>query len=125
MEADNEYVAYEPNKRIAFRTTSGPVRLEASYLFEPSAAGTRLTSRIEMDASGLVSLAEPLIAAGLKREMKAAFRSAEGSPGGSNVRDCHPPGNAVAPRAAREARCAAQTSAVQWRSASANLSHIN
>jgi uncharacterized protein YndB with AHSA1/START domain len=78
MEADNEYVAYEPNKRIAFRTTSGPVRLEASYLFEPAAAGTRLTSRIEMDASGLVSLAEPLIAAGLKREMKAAFRVLKG-----------------------------------------------
>jgi hypothetical protein len=27
-----------------------------------------------MDASGFMSLAEPLIAAGLKREMKAAFR---------------------------------------------------
>ena len=73
MEADNEYVAYEPNKRIAFRTTSGPVRLEASYLFESTVEGTRLTSLIEMDASGLMSLAEPLIAAGLRREMKAAF----------------------------------------------------
>jgi uncharacterized protein YndB with AHSA1/START domain len=74
MEADNVYVAYEPNKLISFKTTSGPVRLEASYLFEPSVGGTRLTSRIEMDASGFVSLAEPLIAAGLKREMKTAFR---------------------------------------------------
>jgi uncharacterized protein YndB with AHSA1/START domain len=74
LEADNEYVAYEPNKLIAFRTTSGPVRLEASYLFEATAAGTRITSRIEMDASGFMSLAEPLIAAGLKREMKAASR---------------------------------------------------
>jgi uncharacterized protein YndB with AHSA1/START domain len=74
MEADNEYVTYEPNKRIAFRTTSGPVRLEASYVFESTGAGTRLTSLIEMDASGFMSLAEPLIAAGLKREMKTAFR---------------------------------------------------
>jgi uncharacterized protein YndB with AHSA1/START domain len=73
MEADNEYVAYEPNKRIAFRTTSGPVRLEASYFFESTVEGTRLTSLIEMDASGFMSLAEPLIAAGLRREMKAAF----------------------------------------------------
>jgi len=73
MEADNEYVAYEPNKRVAFKTTSGPVRLEASYLFESTGGGTRLTSRIEMDASGFMSLAEPLIAAGLKREMKTAF----------------------------------------------------
>jgi len=75
MEADNIYVAYEPNKLISFKTTSGPVRLEASYVFESTDEGTRLTSRIEMDASGFMSLAEPLIAAGLKREMKAAFRA--------------------------------------------------
>jgi uncharacterized protein YndB with AHSA1/START domain len=75
MEADNEYVAYEPNERVAFKTTSGPVRLEASYLFEARPAGTLLTSRIEMDASGLLRIAEPLIAAGLKRDMKAAFRA--------------------------------------------------
>ena len=74
MEADNVYVAYVPNELITFKTTSGPVRLEASYVFESTVEGTRLTSRIEMDASGFVSLAEPLIAAGLKREMKAAFR---------------------------------------------------
>ena len=75
MEADNVYVAYEPNKLISFKTTSGPVRLQASYDFESTGEGTRLTSRIEMDASGFMSLAEPLIAAGLKREMKAAFRA--------------------------------------------------
>jgi uncharacterized protein YndB with AHSA1/START domain len=74
MEADNEYVAYEPNERIAFKITSGAARMEASYFFEVVDGGTRLTSRIEMDSSGFMSLAEPLIAAGLKREMKAAFR---------------------------------------------------
>jgi uncharacterized protein YndB with AHSA1/START domain len=74
LEADNEYVAYEPNKLITFKTTTGPVRLLASYLFEAVAGGTRVTSRVEMDASGFMSLAEPLIAAGLKREMKAASR---------------------------------------------------
>jgi uncharacterized protein YndB with AHSA1/START domain len=74
MEADNEYLAYVPNELITFRTTSGPVRMEASYVFESTADGTRLTSRIEMDASGLMNLAEPLIAAGLRREMRAAFQ---------------------------------------------------
>jgi uncharacterized protein YndB with AHSA1/START domain len=74
MEADNEYLAYVPNELITFRTTTGPVRMEASYVFESTADGTRLTSRIEMDASGLMNLAEPLIAAGLRREMKAAFQ---------------------------------------------------
>jgi uncharacterized protein YndB with AHSA1/START domain len=73
MEADNEYIAFEPNRRIAFKTTSGPVRVEASYVFEAVPEGTRVTSTVEMDASGFLSLAEPLIAAGLRREMKAAI----------------------------------------------------
>jgi uncharacterized protein YndB with AHSA1/START domain len=74
LEADNEYVAYEPNKLISFKTTTGPVRLVASYVFEVVPEGTRVTSRVEMDAAGFMSIAEPLIAAGLKREMKAASR---------------------------------------------------
>jgi len=48
------------------------VRFEASYLFESTAEGTKLTGRIEMHAAGLFGLAEPLIAAGLRRETKAA-----------------------------------------------------
>jgi uncharacterized protein YndB with AHSA1/START domain len=78
MEADNEYIAYVPGERITFKTTSGPMPLEASYLVEPTVGGTRLTSRIEMEATGFLSLAEPLIAAGLGREMDAAFRKLKG-----------------------------------------------
>jgi len=73
MEAANEYIAYEPDKRITFKTTSGPVPLEASYLFESTAAGTKLTSKIDMQAAGLSRLVEPLIAAGLRREMRVAL----------------------------------------------------
>jgi len=65
-------------KMEAFRTITGPVALEASYLFEAVAGGTKLTSRIEMDASGLVRLAEPLIARSLKREMDAGFATLRG-----------------------------------------------
>jgi uncharacterized membrane protein len=78
MEASNEYVAYEPGRIITFKTISGPVPLEASYLFEPVAGGTQLTSKIAMDAKGLVSLAEPLIARSLRREMDAAFVALKG-----------------------------------------------
>ena len=74
LAVENEYIAFEPGRRIAFRATSGPMPLEASYLVEAVADGTRVTSTIAMVASGFVSLAEPLIAAGLRREMDAAFR---------------------------------------------------
>jgi uncharacterized membrane protein len=73
MEARNEYTAYEPGQRITFRTTSGPVPLEAAYLFESVAGGTRLTSRIDMDAKGFVKLAEPLIGRSLQRDVAANF----------------------------------------------------
>jgi uncharacterized membrane protein len=78
LEASNEYVAFEPNKLITFKSTSGPVAFEASYLFQSVAGGTEVTSRIEMDAKGLLSLAEPLIARGLRREMDTAFVTLKG-----------------------------------------------
>jgi uncharacterized protein YndB with AHSA1/START domain len=73
LEANNEYTAYEPDRKITFRTTSGPMPLEASYLFVAVPEGTHLTSTIDMNATGFVGLAEPLIARSLRREMDAAF----------------------------------------------------
>jgi hypothetical protein len=60
----------EPNKLVAFKATSGPVGLEASYLVEPIGTGARLTSRLEMRAPGLLRLAEPLMAASLRRDVE-------------------------------------------------------
>ena len=72
MEADNEYVAYEPDRLVTFRTTSGPP-LMASYLFEAEPNGTRLTSRVELEGAGFFGLLDPVIGVGLRRELKAAL----------------------------------------------------
>src|SRR6188472_2341714 len=40
MSGESEYVAFEPGKRVAFRTTSGP-RLVASYAVTAMPEGTR------------------------------------------------------------------------------------
>ena len=72
MEVTNEYIAYEPGKLVTFKSVSGPP-LEASYFFEPAGTGTRLTSRVQLHGSGLFGLIEPVVAASLRREMKAAF----------------------------------------------------
>jgi uncharacterized protein YndB with AHSA1/START domain len=72
-ELENEYVVFEPDRLITFRAISGSMPLEASYIFEPAGTGTKLTSAIAMQAAGFVALAEPLIAAGLRREMRANF----------------------------------------------------
>jgi uncharacterized protein YndB with AHSA1/START domain len=72
MEATNEYVAYEPNNWIAFKSTSGPVPFEASYRLEATEGGTRVTSKIEMRPTGINRLLQPVMKASLKREMDAA-----------------------------------------------------
>jgi len=72
MQADNEYVAYEPDKLVTFRTTSGPP-MTASYVFDAEPNGTRLTSRVELHGAGFFGLLDTVIWAGLRREMKAAL----------------------------------------------------
>ena len=73
MESGIEFTAYEPNKKIAFKSISGSSPFEQTFLFESTAEGTRLTTRLELQTSGLMGLAEPLIASGVKREMDANF----------------------------------------------------
>ncbi|MFC6236792.1 SRPBCC family protein [Longivirga aurantiaca] len=78
MEVENVYTEYDPDTFVAFRTTSGPVALVASYLVVPHPQGSTLTSSIQMDAKGFLSLAEPLIAAGLRRDVAAALLTLKG-----------------------------------------------
>ena len=65
---ENEYVAFDPGQRVAFRTTSGP-KLLASYAVTPMPDGTRLTAMIELDVSGIMSVADPLVARVLSRDV--------------------------------------------------------
>lgn len=73
LEASNQFTRYEPLSLISFVTNSGPVHVENSYLFEAAPEGTRLTCKLEMRPQGFSRLAEPLIAASVRREMAAEF----------------------------------------------------
>ncbi len=88
MEAVNEYLRYETDKLVTFKTISGP-EVEASYLFEPVENGTRVTSRVRLQIPGVMGLFDPLIGMNLRREMRTALpalkallesRPHEGSP---------------------------------------------
>ena len=68
MTGENEYVTFDPGKRVAFRTTSG-AGLLASYAVTEMPEGTRLTATIELDTSGIMSVAEPLVARALGRDV--------------------------------------------------------
>ena len=73
VESIMEYITYEPNKKIVFKSISGSSPFVQTYLFESSGAGTQLTTRLDLETSGLMGLAEPLIASGVKREVDASF----------------------------------------------------
>ena len=73
MESIIQYTTYEPNKKVVFKSISGSSPLEQTFLFESTAGGTQLTTRLEMETSGLMGLAKPLIASSLKREVDENF----------------------------------------------------
>lgn len=75
MELTNEYVEYEPNKKITFNGDSGQMYFEVSYRTESAADGTRISCQMQMQPRGLLRLAQPLIAAGLRRDFKANLRN--------------------------------------------------
>ena len=74
MESVIEYTTYEPNKKLIFKSVSGNSPMVQSFLFEPTAEGTKLTARLELQTSGLMGLAEPLIASSLKRDVDANYK---------------------------------------------------
>ncbi len=54
--ADYEITGWEPNRRIEFRTTAGPVRPHGLYDLEATDAGTRLTFSLDAELGGLRKL---------------------------------------------------------------------
>ncbi len=78
MEASNEFVTYEPNKKVVFTGASGPMTFQTSFSFEDTGEGTRLTTLIEMQPGGLLGLAEGLIASNLRQEMDSNVAILEG-----------------------------------------------
>ena len=71
LESSLEYTAYEPNKRLAGKTTSGPIPFQFVNTFEPVAeGGTKVTTSGEGDVGGFFKLAEPLVARMLERQFK-------------------------------------------------------
>ncbi len=57
ISADVEVTDFEPDRRVAFVTTSGPVRPSGEYLFETVPSGTRVTFTLSAELTGLKALA--------------------------------------------------------------------
>ncbi len=72
IEAAMEITEYEPNKKVSFKTTSGPTPATGSNTFEALSEGeTKVTFLLEADVGGFFKLAEPLVARASKRDSEA------------------------------------------------------
>ena len=54
--ADYEVTEFEPNRKIAFAATAGPIRPTGSFAFEGMGTGTILTFRLDAALGGLQRL---------------------------------------------------------------------
>ncbi len=66
---ENEYLEFEPGRRVAFTFTSDDLTGKGWYEVSPLGTGqTRLDSGVEIDLQGLTRLASPLVAMSIRKE---------------------------------------------------------
>lgn len=70
---ENHYkvTEYEANRKIAMKSTSGPVPAEFSMIVASVDGGSKFTMSAEADVAGFFKLAEPLVARTMKRQQEA------------------------------------------------------
>jgi uncharacterized protein YndB with AHSA1/START domain len=73
IEGETEFTEYEPTRRFAAKSTSGPFPVENRTTFERVEAGTRVTFTTVAEPGGFFKLAEPLLVSMVKRQFEAAF----------------------------------------------------
>lgn len=71
LEATGEVTEFVPNKRFAFKSTSGPAQFTLAQDFESIPGGTKVSVHVEMEAGGFFKLAEGALAGNLKKELEA------------------------------------------------------
>src|SRR6266508_4252930 len=60
-ESTTRFTSFDPDRRIDFDATVGPLRPKGTYIFEPAEGGTRLTIRVDPNPPGPLKLASPLV----------------------------------------------------------------
>lgn len=62
---------YEPDTRLGFKSTSGPIQMYASFSLNRSGDGTTVTLAVEAELTGVFKMTEPLVVHSAKRQMDA------------------------------------------------------
>jgi uncharacterized protein YndB with AHSA1/START domain len=69
-ETPTEVSTFEPNQRLSYRGTGGPVPTQITFMFEEVRGGTRFTHSQEVEPRGFFGLAESLFEIEAKRQLR-------------------------------------------------------
>jgi uncharacterized protein YndB with AHSA1/START domain len=70
-----ETTEYEADRRIAFRSISGPIDLETWVTYERVNGGTRVRQVVEGDPRGFFKVAEPVLVKLVGRQLKGSLEN--------------------------------------------------
>jgi len=73
IEGEAEVTEYEPNRKCALKSRSGPIPAKIRQTFEPVEGSTRVSVVFEAEPGGFFKLAEPLVMSMLKRTLETDF----------------------------------------------------
>jgi uncharacterized membrane protein len=65
-----EVTEYEPNRKYAFRSISGPLHLQTCYTFDVSSDSTKVSITTRAHATSLIEMNERLLQRKMKKELK-------------------------------------------------------
>jgi uncharacterized protein YndB with AHSA1/START domain len=71
LESEMELTEFEPNRKFAAHSKSGPFPVQLSMTFQGTEGGTRVNATIEGEPAGFFKLAEPLIVRTVKRQLQS------------------------------------------------------
>ena len=69
-ETPTEVSAYEPNRRLSYRGTGGPVPTQMTFTFDEVSGGTRFTHSQDIEPRGFFGLAESLFEIEARRQLR-------------------------------------------------------
>lgn len=65
-----EVTGLEVNKNYSFKTLSGPIQLQTSYMFEAVNFGTKVAASTQANPGGFFKLVDPVVARVAKKQFK-------------------------------------------------------
>lgn len=66
---------FEANKKLTFKTTSGPAQFSSSYLFQAADGGTKVVWRAELGLKGFMGLFELMVKGAFRKEIDAGAKT--------------------------------------------------